>query len=207
MIAHDLRSPLHLIVAGARMLASDKDTDRDAVSGVIERAAAQLESLIDDLMLAARPAHLSTPMHREAVSAADLLGEVAVEAGADRVDYEPDAVIYGDRAALTRIVQNLVNNALRHGRPPVEVSLTTTDGSATLTVTDHGEAIDAESRAVLFDRFRTGTSVHAHTGLGLHIVWRLVSAHGGSVNLAEDEPTTSFIVTLPQRPASRQGDS
>lgn len=204
MIAHDLRGPLHLIVSAASMLTTDIDVDRAEITGVIERSAARLELLIDDLMLAARPAHLAAPVRREPIVALDLLEDVAKAGGADSVHCDPEAVVYADRAALTRIVQNLVGNGVRHGRPPIEVVFELSESAAVLTVTDHGDPIDEPSRAVLFERFRTGTSVHANTGLGLHIVWRLVAAHGGTVELADDDSATTFRVTLPQRSPSRR---
>jgi two-component system sensor histidine kinase/response regulator len=66
-------------------------------------------------------------------------------------------------------------------------------------VGNHGPSMDDATRARLFGRFRPGTQTTSRTGLGLHIVWRLVSALGGSVEAREEGGATVFVIDLPQR--------
>jgi two-component system osmolarity sensor histidine kinase EnvZ len=94
--------------------------------------------------------------------------------------------INADSGALSRLLDNLISNALHHGAPPVEVSLSIAENWAVLTVTDHGSGIPPDRRAeaikpfVRLDEARTRTG---NVGLGLALAEAIAQAHGGKLTL------------------------
>jgi signal transduction histidine kinase len=136
---------------------------------------------------------------------------------------EPDLPpISGDSLALRHALQNLLANAAKYGgaagRQSVEMSARTLPraiGSKAaeieIRVTDHGAGIPPEEQKHVFDAFFRGRKavqdqIHG-TGLGLHLVKRIVEAHGGTVSL-ESEPGSgsTFIVKLPAAPVEHQDE-
>ena len=206
MVAHDLRSPLTVLVGASRQLAaSAAATDsREELAGMIARASAQLQALVDDLLATVQPTSRARTLSRVPIDLTALVHQLAQHCAAGHwVDVEVAAdepiTVYADPGALERIVQNLLDNAVRHGEAPFRIALATTAEGATLEVSNHGVPIDAGTRARLFGRFAPGTGTTSGTGLGLHIVWRLVQALGGTVTLREEAGVTTFRVDLPQR--------
>ncbi len=201
LVAHDLRGPLAVVVGAAKLLAKGDD-DRESLSAIIDRSAGQLDGLLDDLLLATRPHHLELPLQREAV---DLyaLGEQlatgkAVTQGVEvAVTGDVGVEANVDRRAIQRVVQNLLDNALRHGEPPFEIAVRKTQAGVSISVSNDGPAIAGADAALLFGRYLPGSGEGSRTGLGLHIVWRLVTAQGGSVRLVDDPLRIVFRVDLP----------
>ena len=123
---------------------------------------------------------------------------------ADRVQADAAApcVVAGDPDALSRLLVNLLDNAVRHAASRVCVSVRGEDGWAILVVSDDGPGIPAEDAERAFGRFsrlddarsRTGTE---GAGLGLAIVRSTAEAHGGSVSLGDAEPGLRAVVRLP----------
>jgi two-component system osmolarity sensor histidine kinase EnvZ len=96
------------------------------------------------------------------------------------------ASIHADQVALSRLLDNLIGNALHHGAPPVHISLRTEGLIAALTVSDHGQGIPQALRAealkpfVRLDEARTRSG---NVGLGLSLVDSIVLAHAGTLTL------------------------
>jgi signal transduction histidine kinase len=132
------------------------------------------------------------------------LGEVVLGAieghGGERVVAEriDRAAVWGDRDALTRMLQNLIENAFIHGPADgrVAVSLVRNGDRALLTVRDEGPGPDPQLRDRLFERFWRGPDAAGRpgSGLGLSIVAAIAERHGGSVTV--DGP--AFTVSLPR---------
>jgi signal transduction histidine kinase len=91
------------------------------------------------------------------------------------------------------MIDNLVLNALRHGRPPVSVTASGGAGHVVIAVRDAGSGVSEEIRGRLFERFATG-SRHG-TGLGLFLVRELARAHGGDATYRAEDG--AFLVSLP----------
>ena len=206
MVAHDLRSPLTVLVGASRHLAQADEPEqmRSELTAMVERASAQLEALVDDLLRTAQPADAVRSLAREPVDLATLVRELAHHASIThhvevQVRAEDPVTIWSDAGALQRVVQNLLDNAVRHGAPPFEIDLVKTSTGVRIAMANHGPAIDDAARMQLFGRFRPGTGSTSRTGLGLHIVWRLVNALGGTVEVLDRDGATVFEVDLPQR--------
>ena len=109
----------------------------------------------------------------------------------------------GDPVAVSRVIRNLVDNAVRHAKSRVDICVGSRDGDARITVSDDGRGIAPAERARVFERFVRLDSDRARssggTGLGLAIVAEVVAAHGGTVTI-DDRPGggTKMTVALPQ---------
>jgi signal transduction histidine kinase len=111
-------------------------------------------------------------------------------------------VVAGDPDALSRLLVNLLDNAVRHAASQVCVSVHGDDGWAILVVSDDGPGIPAEDAERAFGRFSRLDDARSRTGeqgagLGLAIVRSTAEAHGGSVSLSDAEPGLRAVVRLP----------
>jgi signal transduction histidine kinase len=193
--SHELRTPLSRIRLGIELLKEKADAKRQAE---LERDIAELDGLIDQLLVSSR---LQAAPGLENTEEVDLLALVAEEAARYRectVQGTP-VLVSGDRALLQRLVRNLIDNAERHGRPPIEVAVGRDGKRAVLTVCDGGPGVEESEREKVFSPFyrpRGGSSSGA--GLGLALVRQIAREHGGDAVWAGTKATPSTIrVTLP----------
>lgn len=116
---------------------------------------------------------------------------------------QTSTIVMADRMALDRLADNLITNALHHGKEPIVVSLTRHDGNAVLAIVDHGPGITAERRAEAlrpFSRLDDARTRTGSVGLGLALAETIAKAHKGSLQLDNGEqPGTGLrvSVTLP----------
>lgn len=200
--AHELRSPLTGVRAAVELRVGPDSDDllRDAL-GELDRAS----TLVDDLLLLAKGRQPGAVV--EDIAFDELVAdEIEVLRLRDpdvtvTADLAPVA-IRTDRVRMTRVVQNLLENAARHGAGIIDVALTVDVGEAELRIDDNGEGVPAADRERVFDRFvRLDESRSRSTGgpgLGLAIVKEIVEDNQGMVTV-EDAPTggARFTVRLP----------
>ena len=191
--SHELRTPLSRIRLGIELFQRDGDPKYKAS---LERDIAELDGLIDEILLASRLDAVSTLDHAEEV---DLLA-LTVEEGAHYEDCNVDGVptmVRGDPRLLRRLIRNLLENAKRHGKPPIRVELRHQDGRAVLDVVDAGSGLPASEHEQVFRPFhRLGDSQGA--GLGLALVRQIARLHGGDAIVAiRSDAASCFRVTLP----------
>ncbi|WP_343907590.1 PAS domain S-box protein [Nocardioides aquiterrae] len=208
--AHELRTPVGVLAGTAETLREHwtqlDDADRDGLLDGMVSSAARLRRLLTDLLTASRLQASALEMSSEPVDVLRL-AEAAVATAqrihpADEVlvEGEPGLVVDGDPDRLAQVLDNLIGNALRHGRPPVRVTVHRVGDTVEVAVGDSGSGVPEEMRERLFDRFATGRS-RGGTGLGLFIVRQLARSHAGdAVYLppAPGEPGSGrFVVSLP----------
>ena len=199
--SHELRSPLATIGAGLELL---QDSDPSTV-GALRGETRRLGRLVDDLLLLARADERGLqPRHDEV----DLDEIVEAERGRPYEDGMCTEVraehvrVVGDRSQLVRVLRNLVDNAHRHARSRVLVTLGRDGDRAVLDVADDGPGVPAADRIRIFERFVRLDDARARadggSGLGLAIVAEVVAAHDGQV-WVEDAPSGGalFRVRLP----------
>jgi signal transduction histidine kinase len=205
--SHELRSPLATIATGLELMQRG-GTDRSTVTA-LRGETTRLNKLVEGLILLARADERGLQPRREEVD----LDEVAeLERGrpADgtvvaEVRAAPVRVI-GDRGQLARVVRNLIDNARRHARSRVLVTVGREDGTAVIEVSDDGPGVPPADRARIFERFVRLDDARARadggSGLGLAIVAEVVAVHGGGVEVT-DAPGGGalFRVRLPAVPA------
>jgi HAMP domain-containing protein/signal transduction histidine kinase len=215
MAAHELRTPLSVITGYLSML-QDGSISADRAERplrVLMGKATELNSIVDDLLTAARIEGGTVPtdtktldlreMARQAIARAEArVGLLKAEVFYDEPD-EPVAV-NADREQLARIIDNLINNALTYttGAPWVHLSVTNASGP-TLTVEDHGVGIPKDKHEKIFERFfridDPGLGPQPGTGLGLFISRELAERHGGSLSLERSDLAkgSTFVLRLP----------
>ena len=207
--SHELRSPLATIISGLEVAEAHPELlDAELAIDTLLPEAHRMRVLIEDLLLLARADEQSLFMREEQVPL-DELAEVEAarvrrDAGCTIHTAISPACLVGDRAAVSRVIRNLVDNAVRHAKSGVEIHVGSRDSNVILTVGDDGPGIAPADRARVFERFvrldpdraRSGGG----TGLGLAIVAEVVAAHRGSVTIDDRlGGGTRIIVTLPQQ--------
>src|SRR5271157_4011125 len=210
--AHELRSPIASIRAQLEVALDHPDgLDWPETARDVHADTLRLARLTEDLLLLARldGQHL----RRRPTDLAALCESVVARYTAARVPVRADAtapipgpcVVAGDPDALSRLLVNLLDNAVRHAASQVCVSVRVDGGWAVLTVSDDGPGISADDVERAFGRFsrlddarsRTGEEGVEGAGLGLAIVRSTAEAHGGSVALSDAGPGLRATVRLP----------
>lgn len=206
--SHELRSPIATIRAQLEVAKRrGADADWPAVADRILAEDARLENAVTDLL------DLARAEEGENIDAVVDIDEIVLTE-ADR--YQSSEIVdttidthkvsagraRGNPAQCTRIVRNLLDNACRHAKSKVAVSLTTEQEFVVLTVDDDGPGIPLADRDRVFDRFTRldeGRSRDAGgMGIGLAMVRTIADRHGGSVTIG-DAPLggARFVVRLP----------
>ena len=163
--SHELRTPLTALRGNVAHLARHGATPE--LIADLEADAERLARLADDLLTLSRE-EAAEPPHEDV-----RLDELAHAAGADHVEAEP-VTVAGDREALGRALLNLVENARRHGRGAVTITVRADGNRALVSVEDDGEGVHLLDRERVFERFYGDGS-----GLGLAIVRATAERHGG----------------------------
>jgi signal transduction histidine kinase len=210
VLGHDLRNPLASIGAGARLLRKEGLSDRaKAIVGLVEQSVGRMAGLIDNVMDLTRARlggglQLNRREHRDLALVLEQVVDELRTANPDRMietRLALDATISCDAPRVAQVLSNLVGNALSHGAADRPVVVTTfTDGAAfELSVRNEGEPIAPALLARLFQPFFRGTyrAGHEGLGLGLYIAHEIVTAHGGTLDVASTADETRFTVRLP----------
>ena len=224
-MSHELRTPLNAILGWARMLGSKRLSPEraDHATAAIERSAATLAHMVDDLLDVARIVKGALRLSPQAVDLRTVvqmaLDAVRPLAAARNIQltFAPAAyqAVAGDAERLQQIMWNLLTNAVKFtpegGRVGVVIESST--DHVEIRVADTGHGIPPDFLPHVFERFRQAdtatTQRHTGLGLGLHIVRQLVKLHGGTVR-AESPGAgqgATFTVRLPMSPAEARGDS
>jgi len=232
MAAHELRTPLAVIVGYLSMLSDgtfgELNSDCNRVLEILRQKGDELNRLVDDLLTASRIEAGTVPSRsteydlrevarqavRKATAQADLLGAEV------HLDLPDEAVfVQADPSHLARIVDNLVNNALAYsrGRPWVKVTVRSglataesrgPDGTAVLSVEDRGVGIPPEMRERVFDQFVRIESaeqpLQPGTGLGLYISRELARRQGGELAVVDSYAGRGSTLALTLRRANEQ---
>ncbi len=198
--SHELRSPLARMKMAASMLETASTPEQRArLQHEIDTNVAELDTLVEEVLLASRLDATREIAEREPV---DLLALAAEEAAhvAAQVEGVP-ATVMGSERLLRRALRNLLENARRYGGTDVSVAVSTMAGQVNLQVCDRGPGVPAHQRERIFEPFYRLPG-HAETaggvGLGLSLVKQIAERHGGSVRCQGREGGgTCFELVLP----------
>jgi two-component system, sensor histidine kinase and response regulator len=211
-VVHDLKNPLAAVLANLVYLVKAMPDASESLQGALTDAhdsAQRLRQMIEGLLLISRLEEPTFALQREPVSVDALLRDIASRfakrAEESGVTIDPPTVPSGvalnaDRNLLLRVVENILDNALRHtprnGRVGVDVH---GGDTVEITISNTGSRIPPSDRGRIFEKFaRGGQSTAANVGLGLYFCRRVVEAHGGHIEVRETaEWPTSFVVQLP----------
>ncbi|MFN8036769.1 MAG: ATP-binding protein [Acidimicrobiia bacterium] len=209
--SHELRSPL----AGMRSdlevnLAHPEQAALGATDRELLATTVRMQHLVDDLLTLAQVDAASLPIRHDAVDLDDVvLGEVHAIRAATSVTVACSGVsagqVVGDRDQLARVVRNLLDNAVRHARTRVDVTLSERGAVVSLVVRDDGPGIPVDERDGIFERFarldEARDRQRGGAGLGLAIAHDIVAAHGGTISVDDADPGARFVVALPAIPS------
>jgi signal transduction histidine kinase/DNA-binding response OmpR family regulator len=216
MLAHELRNPLAPIRSAVDVLrlCGDSPTDFDWARDVIDRQVNHLIRLVDDLLDISRITLGKIRLQPEIVNAADLV-KAAVEISRPLIEknqhhLEVDVPsgpieLFGDRARLTQVLANLLNNAAKYTPPGGSVffGVEGQDDQVVFRIRDTGIGIPSNMLDRVFDMFIQIDSgldrAHGGLGIGLTLVRELVNMHQGSIRVTSAGPGrgSEFSVSIP----------
>ncbi|MCZ7535204.1 MAG: ATP-binding protein [Acidimicrobiia bacterium] len=188
-------------------LAHPERADWQSAGQELLQDAMRLQRLVEDLLVLARADRPDAAMQREPADIDDLvLREVRRirQRGAVTIDAAAVSAVQTnvDRDALTRVVHNLLDNAERHARTMVTVSLMSVGDGIELVVRDDGPGVPTMDRERIFERFARSDEARGRdsggSGLGLAIAREIAHAHGGTLELLDTDSGATFRLTLPR---------
>lgn len=213
MLGHDLRNPLNTVLTTARLMAlrgevsgeSSKRLDRIVSSGV--RMQRMIEQILDVTRARLASGIPIKPTEQDLVA---LVTRIVDEVSAANVGHVIELGATGsclvsvDPDRFEQVVSNLLCNAIAHGDPalPITVLVMTGESVASFSVHNHGEPIEPAFMPMLFDPFKRERPAMRSEGLGLglYISERIVSAHGGTIEVDScSRAGTRFEVKIPLR--------
>ena len=217
-ISHDLRTPLAGLRAMAEALEDGMTEDPDRFHRQMRSQVDHLSGMVDDLFELSKIHSGTLALAREKVSLYDLVSDAVADlrfmAESHRVTLREAGgsglSVIGDPRELTRVVENLLTNAIQHSPSGSEVFIETSedaDGNAILTVSDAGGGIPEENLSEVFRTGWRGTPSRTPqpllgrstgAGLGLAIVRGIVEAHSGGVTVRNVADGCRFEVRLPR---------
>jgi signal transduction histidine kinase len=207
--AHELRTPLGGLTATLEIAEQHPDISSDTLIAELLTGHRRLGRTLNDLLVLAALDGRAP----EKMIPVDLAGVVtdcsrrSVPPGLSlRTGVLQRSVVLGNESQLSRMVSNLVDNALRYARSEVELSVTVSDRAALIRVTDDGPGIPEADRERVWDRFvrldDDRSEASGGSGLGLAIVRELAVAHGGTTAVSDRLPRqgAEFVISLPLLP-------
>jgi signal transduction histidine kinase len=192
--SHELRTPLSRLRLGIELYAQSGDVK---YKQQIERDIVELDTLVDEILLSSRLDAQPALQVKEEVDLLAIAAEECARVEACSLEGTP-TLVCGDSRLLRRVVRNLLENAQRHGAPPIKVELRRDGTGAVLDVLDGGPGIPEAERERVFAPFHRLGPDGAGTGLGLSLVRQIARLHGGDAVVAQHPPEAScFRITLP----------
>ncbi len=219
MVSHELRTPLNTLYLEAqlRQLHLSKGNlanfSPERLPAMIERDQRQIRNmvrLIDDMLDVTRMRRDALSIQTKPIDLAVLARAVVenlrqqAEAAGTVITLEAPAALHGvwDEFRIEQVLTNLLTNALRYGGgKPVQMVVQQIGGTARVAVRDQGIGIAPQDQARIFEQFERTADSHKHAaglGLGLYITRKIVSLHGGHIDV-ESAPGegSRFVVDLP----------
>lgn len=194
-VSHELRTPLSRMRFAIDLIETAKDDEeRKRRLESLDAATEELDGLVDELLSYVRMETTEPKLELEHVGLLDVLDvlipkhaalypsiqfEVSEEAGSD------ESIILANRTGLQRAIGNLLSNAGRHAKGHVTISMERTDEATIVDIDDDGDGIPESDQERVFEPFvrLENASIGHGAGLGLALVKRIVTQHGGSVEV------------------------
>lgn len=207
---HELKTPIAAVSANADLLKREIGENQWLDNIIFENF--RMKELITELLELSRNENTIPP--KEPLDLSHLVNGATLPLEATAFDksitlcsrIQERVTICGNKRQLEQLVTILADNALSHTIPTgtspavVSVSLSTSRGSAVLTVSNPGKAIPEEEKEKLFERFYRNDSAHAftgHYGLGLAIAKSIIDSHNGNISVECGDGLVSFTARLP----------
>jgi len=211
-IAHDLRTPLTVILGYTEAMADGKMAGDPALYTAMHEEAQHLQHLVEDLRLLSLADAGELELHRQPVSPGPFLErlqrahqlQAQVKNISLALDIAPDLPsIFVDRGRMTQVLSNLISNALRHTPAGGQVTLAArrADDRVQISVRDTGVGIEPTELPHIFERHYRGDKARRQedgaSGLGLAIAKAIVTLHGGEITVVSKPGAgAAFTITL-----------
>ena len=208
-VAHELRTPLNAMQAQGEYAlgCADAEEKDEAVARMLQKNE-EMRQLVNQLLMIARLDAGQMEMESNVALApliAGIAADMVIVAGEKEICIETalhDVCVRGNRGMFSRVIINLVDNAIRYGHEGgfVKIALTKEGGEAVVRVQDDGCGMDENALSHVFERFwrADGARTTTGTGIGLSIVQAVVKAHGGRIDVTSAPGEGScFIVRIP----------
>jgi len=212
--AHEMRTPVAGMTTALEVAQTHPETSQTLVDDLLA-GHRRLGRLVNDLLILAA-VDGRVPQRADSRRPVDLAGVVTdcsrrpVPDGISlRLGWLDRVFVVGDETQLSRVVSNLVDNALRYAASMVDLSVRQDGKQAVITVSDDGPGIPAADRERIWERFARldddRSLASGGSGLGLAMVRELTMAHGGTVSVTSRQagPGATFLVCLPVTAADR----
>ena len=215
-VSHELRTPLAVIRSAAENLADGVVHDEARIrryGELMRTEGRRLTEMVEQILefagiqsgqrgFALRPVGVGPLLHDIVSASSGLIERAGLVVDFDiPTDLRP---VLGDEPALRRVLQNLIDNAIKYGAAggSIRLSARTSGSQVSVTIADHGIGIDAADQTRIFEPFYRAADVVAAqiqgAGLGLSLVQRIVVAHGGRVTVkSAPREGSAFTVQLP----------
>ncbi len=209
-VTHELKSPLASIKLLLQTI-QKRDLSKEQIQDFIGKSLLDIERLddmVENMLLAAKIENSSYTFPKAKFSLSVLVDSIVNRLQITKCDgnqqiinaeIEPKIEITGDKFALTSVVTNLIENAIKYSKPceAVEVKLFAKEGRIHFQVADHGIGIADNEKTRIFDRFyRVGSEDTRNTkgtGLGLYIVKQVLDKHEASIKVKDNRPVGSIF--------------
>lgn len=223
-IAHDLRTPITTVSGYAKALADGMVSDpvkQQEYLEAIQVKSARMNELISLLFEYVKLDSEGFSLERKPVDLAELLRQNAAlmysdveNANMELIPEIPEekCMVYGDNIQLSRVITNLITNAIRHSKGEKDqgasvkilLSLEELNGRVYLAVADNGEDIPEELAKHLFEPFAMGDNSRnskGGSGLGLSIAHKIICKHGWNLSLVKGYKgyTKAFLIEIPEK--------
>jgi signal transduction histidine kinase len=205
-VSHELRTPLTAVVGFLEVLQSGgADGERVELLALAADQARDIAGIVDDLLTAARLDNQELVVQESALDIRGTIdGAVTSVTGGRRgevvVAVPRGLMAFADGARVRQVLRNLIGNAMRYGRSPIEVRAEDGDGLIHVVVADHGPEISPDVVARMFDAFFSGAETSSRQpssiGLGLAVSHRLARLMGGDLRYERVGNQTQFTLDL-----------
>jgi signal transduction histidine kinase len=203
-VTHELKSPLAAIKLSIQTIVK-RDLDKARQTSLLNNSLKDIErldDLVENMLLATKIENRSYSFPKEEFDFSELVSKITDRLQVHSCGCEqmitpiikPGIKVMGDRFALSSVVTNLVENAVKYSGPCADVSveLTQKDGHAFLKVADKGPGIPDGEKMLIFDKFyRVGDEnvrKSKGTGLGLFIVKEVLQSHDADISVRDNVP-------------------
>lgn len=205
-IAHEIRNPLQVIMALSESIVNDDDIPRiqDDANEIVE-ASKRISEIVNDLSSHARDARTTGNSTVNLSDIADKSMEISKHTRNLKQieifrDYTDEAMTIGSSSELTQVITNFVNNAVdaMEGEGKLWLSTAKNERNCSISVRDNGIGMDEETQKKIFDPFFTTKEPGKGTGLGLHVVNKIVEKHGAKLTMSSQLGVgTTFTISFP----------
>ncbi|MPZ06087.1 MAG: hypothetical protein GEU26_06655 [Nitrososphaeraceae archaeon] len=187
--SHEMKTPTQTILLHSNLLSVDPTSGHDSIDA-ITRNAIRLQKLVNEILDITRIESKSLKLTTERLNLNQIIASIIeeystlIDSGKLMLKYDAnddDIYVIGDKARITQVISNLVDNALKFTKEGfIAINTRIVDGNLVLvSITDTGRGIDPKVLPKIFDKFATNSD--QGLGLGLYISKNIVEAHGGKM--------------------------